>query len=57
MRQNEQQIQQDQDGSESPKGLKEVDILSNLNEYLGKPEAAVADGEKLYGLPILWSIL
>ena len=53
----EQQIEPDQDENESPKGVKEADILSNLKEYLAKPESCIAESEKLYGLPILWSIL
>jgi hypothetical protein len=28
-----------------------------LNKALADPESALAEGEKLYGLPIFWSIL
>lgn len=50
-----------QDGeeeAEEEEDAREAEVFQNLKEALAKPESvALADGEKLYGMPIFWMLL
>lgn len=49
---------QEDEGVAQAEETRETKVFKNLKEALEKPEAiALAEGEKLYGMPILWMLL
>ena len=57
----EMEVANGQDGeeeAEEEEDAREAEVFQNLKEALAKPESvALADGEKLYGMPIFWMLL